>query len=69
MKIDCTLYLVTDSTPAILGKNHLEDVVRAAVDGGTPVSFFIHVDAMVLNRSTQALLSSNIETSIVIQAI
>ncbi len=38
MKIDCTLYLVTDSTPAILGKNHLEDVVRAAVQGGTPVS-------------------------------
>lgn len=38
MKIDCTLYLVTDSTPAILGKSHFEDVVRAAVEGGTPVS-------------------------------
>lgn len=38
MEIDYSVYLVTDSTPAILGKNHLEDVVRAAVEGGTPAS-------------------------------
>lgn len=34
MALDYTLYLVTDSTPAVLGEKKLEDVVQAAVDGG-----------------------------------
>lgn len=34
MEIDYSVYLVTDSTPAILGRSSLEDVVRAAVEGG-----------------------------------
>ena len=38
MEIDYSVYLVTDSTPAILGKSNLEDVVRAAVEGGTLAS-------------------------------
>jgi thiamine-phosphate diphosphorylase/hydroxyethylthiazole kinase len=33
-KVDYSLYLVTDSTPAILGDRRLEDVVEAAVLGG-----------------------------------
>ena len=32
---DCSLYLVTDSTPAILGSKDLISVVKAAVAGGT----------------------------------
>ena len=39
MEIDYSLYLVTDSTPAILGKRNLEDLVQAAVEGGTPASW------------------------------
>lgn len=35
--IDYSLYLVTDSTPAILGDRKLEDVVRAAVAGGVTI--------------------------------
>ncbi|KAL8806772.1 MAG: hypothetical protein Q9182_001170 [Xanthomendoza sp. 2 TL-2023] len=34
MEVDYSVYLVTDSTPAILGTTNLEDVVRAAVEGG-----------------------------------
>ncbi|KAL8783927.1 MAG: hypothetical protein Q9213_004257 [Squamulea squamosa] len=37
MEIDYSLYLVTDSTPAIIGKRNLVDVVRAAVEGGVTV--------------------------------
>lgn len=32
--VDYSLYLVTDSTPAILGDRDLVDVVRNAVSGG-----------------------------------
>lgn len=32
--VDYSLYLVTDSTPAILGEKDLVAVVRAAVEGG-----------------------------------
>jgi thiamine-phosphate diphosphorylase/hydroxyethylthiazole kinase len=32
--IDCSLYLVTDSTPAILGDKDLVFVVRDAIAGG-----------------------------------
>ena len=32
--IDYTLYLVTDSTPAILGDKDLVVVVKAAIEGG-----------------------------------
>ncbi|KAI4110506.1 MAG: hypothetical protein LQ339_001372 [Xanthoria mediterranea] len=57
MKIDCTLYLVTDSTPAILGKNHLEDVVRAAVKGGVTLVQYRdkHSDTGDLIRTAQSL--------------
>lgn len=37
MAIDYGLYLVTDSTPAILGEKRLQDVVEAAVEGGVTV--------------------------------
>lgn len=33
--VDYSLYLVTDSTPAVLGNKDLVSVVKAAVDGGT----------------------------------
>jgi thiamine-phosphate diphosphorylase/hydroxyethylthiazole kinase len=36
-KVDYALYLVTDSTPAILGSRNLVDVVRAAVKGGVSI--------------------------------
>lgn len=32
--VDYSLYLVTDSTPAILGDNDLVEVVEAALSGG-----------------------------------
>ncbi|CCF43089.1 thiamine-phosphate pyrophosphorylase, partial [Colletotrichum higginsianum] len=35
--VDYSLYLVTDSTPAILGDRDLADVVAAAVRGGVTV--------------------------------
>ena len=34
-EVDYSLYLVTDSTPAILGDKDLVAVVKAAVEGGT----------------------------------
>lgn len=34
MVLDYSLYLVTDSTPAVLGKKKIEDVVQASVYGG-----------------------------------
>ena len=34
MAVDYSLYLVTDSTTAILGDRDLVEVVRAAVEGG-----------------------------------
>lgn len=34
MTIDFSLYLVTDSTPRILGERDLHDVVEEAIDGG-----------------------------------
>ncbi|KAL8722278.1 MAG: hypothetical protein Q9181_007523, partial [Wetmoreana brouardii] len=37
MAIDYSLYLVTDSTPAVLGGKKLQDVVRAAVEGGVTI--------------------------------
>ncbi|KAI4265978.1 MAG: hypothetical protein L6R38_009039 [Xanthoria sp. 2 TBL-2021] len=57
MEIDYSLYLVTDSTPAILGKNHLEDVVRAAVEGGVTVVQYRdkHSDTGDLIRTAQSL--------------
>lgn len=36
MKVDYTLYLVTDSTRAILGDRDIVSVVKAAVEGGIP---------------------------------
>lgn len=35
--VDYSLYLVTDSTPAILGDRDLVDVVAAAVQGGVTI--------------------------------
>ena len=35
--IDYSLYLVTDSTPAILGERNLVDVVEAALSGGVTI--------------------------------
>ncbi|KAL8938361.1 MAG: hypothetical protein Q9211_003236 [Gyalolechia sp. 1 TL-2023] len=37
MAVDFRLYLVTDSTPAIIGERRLQDVVKAAVEGGVTV--------------------------------
>lgn len=34
MPVDYSLYLVTDNTRTILGDRKLEDVVKAAVEGG-----------------------------------
>ncbi|PSK51701.1 hypothetical protein B9Z65_2968 [Elsinoe australis] len=36
-RVDYSLYLVTDNTPAILGSKDLVEVVRAAVEGGTTI--------------------------------
>jgi len=35
--VNYSLYLVTDSTPAILGERDLVEVVRAAVQGGVTI--------------------------------
>ena len=35
-RIDFSLYLVTDSTAAILGSKDLVSVVKAALEGGRP---------------------------------
>lgn len=35
MHVDYSVYLVTDNTPAILGKKDIVEVVRAAVEGGS----------------------------------
>ncbi|KAL8687183.1 MAG: hypothetical protein Q9218_006574 [Villophora microphyllina] len=37
MAIDYSVYLVTDSTPVVLGTKNLEDVVQAAVKGGATI--------------------------------
>lgn len=37
MAVDYSLYLVTDSTPAILGNNNLINVVQAAIEGGVTI--------------------------------
>jgi thiamine-phosphate diphosphorylase/hydroxyethylthiazole kinase len=37
VSIDYSLYLVTDSTPAILGGRNLVDVVEAALQGGVTI--------------------------------
>ena len=36
-KVDYTLYLVTDSTPAILGNRDVVSVVEAALQGGVTI--------------------------------
>ena len=38
--VDYALYLVTDSTPAILGEKNLADIVEAAVQGGVSLVQF-----------------------------
>ena len=40
MAVDYSLYLVTDSTPAILGDKDLNSVVEAAIEGGVTVVQF-----------------------------
>ncbi|KAL9627429.1 MAG: hypothetical protein Q9204_006574 [Flavoplaca sp. TL-2023a] len=57
MEIDYSVYLVTDSTPAILGKSNLEDVVRAAVEGGVTVVQYRdkHSDTGYLIQTAQLL--------------
>lgn len=66
--LDYTLYLVTDSTPAILGDRELVDVVRAAVAGGMssmsrprgrPVVVDAGPDATERYRSTHVPLRSH----------
>ncbi|KAL8912392.1 MAG: hypothetical protein Q9171_002578 [Xanthocarpia ochracea] len=57
MGIDYSLYLVTDSTPAILGKRNLEDLVRAAAEGGVTVVQYRdkHSDTGHLIRTAHSL--------------
>ncbi len=38
--VDYALYLVTDSTPAILGEKNLADIVEAAIQGGVSIVQF-----------------------------
>ena len=38
--VDYALYLVTDSTPAILGDKNLADIVEAAIQGGVSLVQF-----------------------------
>lgn len=40
MAIDYSLYLVTDSTPAILGDKDLPSIVEAAIEGGVTIVQF-----------------------------
>ena len=40
MTVDYSLYLVTDSTPAILGDKDLPNVVKAAIEGGVTIVQF-----------------------------
>jgi len=42
--VDYSLYLVTDSTQAILGDKDLVSVVKAAVEGGGQHDRFINYD-------------------------
>ena len=44
MAVDYSLYLVTDSTPAILGDKDLPSIVEAAVEGGVTVVQFRQKD-------------------------
>ena len=37
MPVDYSLYLVTDSTPAILGEKDIASVVEAAIEGGVTI--------------------------------
>lgn len=37
MVVDYSLYLVTDSTKAILGERHLPSIVKAAIEGGVTI--------------------------------
>ncbi len=39
--VDYSLYLVTDSTPAILGDKDLVAVVKAAVEGGAHLRLIV----------------------------
>ena len=48
-QIDYSLYLVTDSTPAILGDRDLVSVVKAAIDGGVLLRI-----TCIMNAATHA---------------
>lgn len=55
MGVDYSLYLVTDSTAAILGDRDLVEVVRAAVEGGTcPCSILRDCTSVSLDLLTRA---------------
>ena len=60
MLIDYSLYLVTDSTEAVLGAKDLASVVLAAVEGGAFPLFLPSHSEMA--NPFQALLSFNIVT-------
>lgn len=58
MPVDYSLYLVTDGTPAILGKRKLEDVIKAAMAGGVTVVQYRdkHSETATLIETTKNLL-------------
>ncbi|KAL8728023.1 MAG: hypothetical protein Q9166_005694 [cf. Caloplaca sp. 2 TL-2023] len=57
MDIDYSIYLVTDSTSAVLGSKNLDNVVRAAVQGGVTVVQYRdkHSDTGDLIRAAESL--------------
>ncbi|KKA28524.1 hypothetical protein TD95_004597 [Thielaviopsis punctulata] len=52
LEADYSLYLVTDSTPALLGSRYLPDVVHAAIDGGVTL-----VQYRIKNADTAAMIA------------
>lgn len=57
-KVNYSVYLVTDSTPAILGNKDLTSVVEAAVRGGATIVQYRdkHSDRETAVRTARALL-------------
>jgi thiamine monophosphate synthase len=67
MAIDYSLYLVTDSTPQILGDRSLVEVVEAAIKGGAkimhlqrdPTQLSIYQELQLSNTATRRVALQN----------
>jgi thiamine-phosphate diphosphorylase/hydroxyethylthiazole kinase len=66
MAVDYSLYLVTDSTPQILGDRSLVEVVEAAINGGAEFMHFQR-DPSQLSIDQELQLSSTATRRVVLQ--